>query len=263
MRKTGLEKSPLVLLVLLLAVSLFSLSALIGCTDAKEEEQEAVIEADVPPEVVAPVEKTEDLPVFGRDSATAVKLKLDNETNKVIAEIAVKLSYDEVYSESLLPPEARIWLLQTVYVCFEPLQPAAAADGAGADIVLRPLYDVQVTFSGRDVVVFHGLNLSELEEITLCLTSDGMGYVEYLDASGNHGSTLETERALKDAAEAQAVAEAEAAAAAQAAAEAEAAAAAAAAAEAEGQYQYNYSSGGGGSSGGQAQDQCVDDLVLR
>lgn len=155
---------------------------------------------------------------------------------------------------------------------------SAATDAANPanDVILRTLYDVSLTFDDESTAVLHNINLDELEEVTVLLAKEGIAYITYETDSGKTESTLETEKALKEAADAAAQAQAEAeaaaaAAAAQAQAEAEAAAAAAAS---QNSYDYGYSydtgsSGGytdnsGSYSGSQTEDSCVDsnDLVF-
>lgn len=126
--------------------------------------------------------------------------------------------------------------------------------------------DSNATTANKNLVVeLHNINLEELNEVTICLSNEGLAYIEYKNDEGKKESTLETEKALKAEEEAAAEAEAQAQAEAEAAAQAQAEAEAAAAAAAEQAYQYDYGySDSSGYSGSQSEDYCVDpnDLVF-
>ena len=146
---------------------------------------------------------------------------------------------------------------------------------AQEEFIQGELFDLTVTFADDTTYKLHGLNFKGMTEFTL-LSAQEFYYLEYVNADGSTGSTLESEKAIAATAKAEAEAAAKAEAEEKDKAEAEAAAKAAKEKaakekaeqekkereEAERNYNYGYPSGGAGSVG-QTEDECVDDLVLR
>lgn len=277
--------------VIAAATALLLCGGLMACT--AEEVQEP-----------AEVEETIEQRIIGKPSEDALELLVENATGSDIVEVAIKESSQEEYGDPLITKKDTIEDGETVLVYIpqsvlgnkdasnsevdasdegkdaaesasqSDTETDASTEDASShidDIVLRTLYNIELTLDDDTVVELHNINLDELDEVAICLSDDGLAYIEYENDKGKKESTLETERALKEAAQA----EAEAAAAAEAQAQAEAEAAAAQAqAEAEAaaaasvpsyQYDYGYSSGDTGSySGSQSEGSCVDpnDLVF-
>jgi hypothetical protein len=228
---------------------------------------------------LATEEREEALRTIGEPSNDAFGLVIENATGKDIVGIFAKVSTETAYGASVLGASEEIADGETVllYIPVSVLAATPAAselsektpaetDNPSVDVLLRTRYNVLLTFDDDSTAELHDLNFEDMEQLRFCRDTSGIAYVEFENGEDEPESTLETERALKEAADAAAKAQAEAEAAAQ--AEAEAAARAAAEAEAAAsQYQYNYGGGTGGSAGtgSQSVDNCVDpgDLVLR
>ncbi len=258
-------------LISALLVGMLSLSLIgLGACSAPEPEPE--------PEPVA-----DEMRVIGKETDTAYAIEVTNDSGKSIISFAVKLASDAEYQKSLVTTSTQIAAGETVLMYIEPLNAAVpegetatagesdnesaatagSVDEAANDVVLRDLYDIALTFDDETKAELHDLNLEGFVAFAICLTDDGIAYIEYTNDDGKTESTLETEKALKlaeeeAAAQAQAQAEAEAAAAAQ----AEADAAAAAAAAQNNNSGYSYDTGTGSTGGTQGEDACVDDLIF-
>lgn len=233
--------------LLTLLVGVFALSS---CSQP-EEPQELQEAAD------AEEEPQEDILVIGKETVNAIQVEATNTTGKEIVDIAIKDSSQEEYPDSLMNADQVIGDEQKVLIYFEPeaTEEKKEEEGRAADLILRDLFSVQITFDDESLVELHDLNFEEISDIKFCLSEEGVGYLEYLTSEGEKENTLEFEKGL--------LAEQEAAAKA-----AEEARAAEEAQAAEEQYDYSYDYGtyddsSEGSSGSQDEDQCVDDLVLR
>lgn len=220
---------------------------------------------------------------IGIENEDALNMRFANETGKEIVGVSAKpvALADVDYGANLLEGSEPWAEGESVTIFCDTYEVMEAAEGenaaAVADIELLPTYDLQMTFSDESAIVLHDVTFDEAEEVQVHVDEpSGLGYMTF-DADGNETSTLQTEVAIKEAADA------EAAAALKAQQEAEAAAAAAAAeqqakqsAKQSNSKNYNYSSGSGGSGSGsgsgsssgsgagQSQDSCIspDDLVL-
>lgn len=197
------------------------------------------------------------LRTFGEKTDTAVALEITNASKKDIIALSVKSSQSEAFGASFVTEATKIAADETIILYVEPVpapQPTGDAGASGNtdranDVVLRTLYNVSLTFGDNTTAELHDLNLEGLAKLSLCLSDDGIAYVEFTDANNTVVSTLETERALKAAAEEAARAEAEAAAAQQ--------------------YQgatggYGYDTGASSNTGSQSADACVPegDLIM-
>lgn len=246
----------------LIVAGVLALSCLYGCASNEASEEQPVVEK---------VEEVEELRTIGKETDTAIKVEIENATGEDISKFEIKSSLDSEYPGVFSKESTKIKDEEKVILYFEPEDIASEAASAEtpeaeeagvADIELRNLYTIHLTFADKTEVELHDLALEELGNFSICLSEDGIAYIEFEDEKGKTSSTLETEKALIEA-KAAAEAEAAAAAEAQAAAEAEEAAAA----EAQNQYTYDsgasngysYDSGSSGYSGSQSQDQCVDD----
>lgn len=272
---------------------------LAGCSQPQAEETSAAVEEEQP---------AYDL-VIGTEDDAVVHLPVTNGTDGAITGVQVKDVASADYSANLMEP-GQVWesgqvadvffagvLVDEVTVdgdakegeeggASDSSAAAAAAaetesvaDDAAAieaalldDIILLPMFDVQITMADGSAVVLHQLTLGTLmyaEDIAINVDAEsGAAYLTYVE-NGSSASTL--------IAELQVIAEEEALA--QEAAEAEAAAAAAAAQSASqpkssgsggGSYDSVAPSGGGSGSGSggsapsQSEDSCVspDDLIF-
>lgn len=205
--------------------------------------------------------------VIGEESEQSYGIKVNNATGKEIVSFAVETPEGvrglEVADLAIANDEKIvIHVTESNFTAVDTKTETAAEavaeeDSDNRDVAIRTLYNVIVGFSDQTSATAHALGAEEVDEYTLKLSEDGVLFVEYTNANGETESTLETEKALIEAAEAAARAQEEAAA-----AEAQAAAEAAANATAY-TYDYSYSYGNSGSSGsggsvGQSEDQCVE-----
>lgn len=258
MKKAWSQKKIPVVLTLALALA-FLPGGLFGCSQteqAQSSNQSGAIGQSA--EDKTSLTASESFMEFGTKTATAIQVKIINATGLVITGVAIKATIGEADAITVVPMGTKIDVNETFVAYFEPSQlTVQPSDGASSDIILKTLYQGVINFADGTAVVVHDLNLSEISELRLRISMEGLGYVEYTNSSGQRESTLESEKALRDAEEAAVKAAAEA-------AEAAAAEEAAAQAAAQNQPVYDYGGSSGGSySGGQSADQCVDDLVLK
>lgn len=224
-----------------------------------------------------PVQEETPAVVIGTESADALSMSFVNATGKEITGVAMQQAgsmQEGGFATNLLTDAT--WASDSVALMYAENFSQQGETTSGDSVVLRPSYDIQLTFQDGTAAVLHAVTFEEASEVTVNLDAETtLAYLTY-ELDGSQASTLEAEKAVQ--AEEQAAAEA----AAQAQAEAEAAAAEAAAAEQAAQeaasqaaatpdYSYDYSSSGSGdasSSGSQAapsqsEDVCVDDVILR
>ena len=240
MKDSGFGKKILFLPAILLAFSAFLLGSLSGCVSASQPGADASKN---------PEAKQENLTVYGKETETAIKVKLENVTSNTILGLAIKPSSSETYLDLAIPSGSKIMIGETVLLFFEPLKQTDGFVGAQSsgglqtsDATAQTAYDLKLTFFDGSTAELHALYLAELDAITAIVSKDGFFYVEYLGQNGQKGSTLEMERSFLLDRETEAAARDKA---------------------TQGQLQYDNDENTGGITGGQTQDQCVDDLIFR
>lgn len=238
-----------------------SLFAFCGCSSSDTQDESA--SQDVP------VVEDEKLLVIGAESDDALTMEFANDTGKDIAGFAVRQSgnADAQYSDNML--SEGVWAAgDAAQVYCEPFD-AQGSTSDGAEIALKPAYDIQLTFADQTTAVLHSVTFEEADSVSVLIDAEsGLAYLAY-DQDGAEASTLEAERAIQQQAEAEAAAAARAQAEAEAQAAAEADAAAAAAEDPAPTYDYSYdysyaetsSNGGsadsGSSNASQSEDSCM------
>ncbi len=265
-----IENSPKVRVVqfTVFAVLLMIPIILVGCSQSSAAEQKVEDVSEVV-ETTAPIDKKEELTTIGSKTDDSLEIQMDNAIGKPIDSVTVSLSTDVDFATPVFDSATDIGPFEEVLMYFVPsdvdpnrdVAEGVETQAAVGDLIFRNLYNVQLVFNDGSVCVLHAINLEEIGAFKLCMSADGIVYVDYESNAGESGSTLEYEKAII-AAEQAAIAQAEAEAAAAAQAEADAAQAAAAAQNAAPQYNYNYGSGATSGGGSQSADQCVDDLVF-
>lgn len=242
-------------------------------------------------------EPIEEIVTIGTESENAMAMEFENATGKNIVEVhisAITASADNAGAKeadatdkeaaATTGPDKGL-LMEDVWAdgkvarisyqaeAAAPVQPVGENADA-ADVVLNDMYNVQLVFSDATEVTLHNVSFKESDRVVVHIDEEsGLGYLTFKQDDGE-ASTLEAEKAMKQAAEeakAAAEATAQAEAEAKAAAEAEASAAEAANTYSSEEYVYeepvydtssNGDTGSSGSNASQSEDQCVDDLVF-
>jgi len=187
--------------------------------------------------------------VYGKETETAIRIKLENVTGNTILGVAIKPSSSETYLDLAIPSGSKIMIGETVLLLFEPLKQTEGFVGAQSTgglqttgATAQTAYDLKLTFFDGSTAELHALYLTELDAITAFISNEGFCYVEYQSQSGQKGSTLEMEKSFLLERETEAAARDKA---------------------TQEQLQYDNEENAGDFTGGQTQDQCVDDLIFR
>lgn len=194
-------------LALSLSLMLLLGSWLCGCAQQNDNDTEEFIDEVIDdkrqPDV--PADNTNMTPrVFGVETETSKKLTLKNDTGEAIVALSFKVTTDEAYSVSIIDDGQSIEIGEEVIIYFEPGQADLGAEWlqdeeneTARNIVLRTLYDCSVTFKSENAVELHAMNFEEISCVTLCISDEGIAYVEYENESGSFESTLEAEKVLQ------------------------------------------------------------------
>lgn len=167
----------------LLAVAILTLA---GCSQ-KESEKTLLPEQEI--EKYQAAYKT-----VGQQTEGAGCITTENGTTKAIEQIELKLSEDDAFETEVMSNEA-IEPEEEVKLYYQDL--VTGEDDNDSDIGFRTLYDVRVTFDDGESVDLHDLNIPELKAMRICLSPEGVGYIEYRTAWGSTEDTLDAEKAIQ------------------------------------------------------------------
>lgn len=166
---------------------------LVACGSQEKAEEP---KAEKKTEKTEQVEKKDERKVLGTESADAYEIALTNGLDGKITSLKVRVSGEEAYGDSLVPASTSIDKSEEVRLF------VAKSDKEDAT------HDILVTLEGVEgEIEFLEVPLSKAASASLA-QSDGVSYVEYVDAAGTKASTKDA--ALKRKQDAEAAAEAEA-----------------------------------------------------
>ena len=130
------------------------------------------------------------------ESEDVFSVKLTNKTGKNIVGMAVKGSTDEEYPENMLEEEDVFVQDEERILYFDP-SAVIEANEAENNVdenrpLLKPIYNVQVTFDDETVQELHSFPFGDVEEADLCQGEEVL-YITYISVS--EGTEINTEEA--------------------------------------------------------------------
>ena len=139
------------------------------------------------------------------EGETVFAVKLTNSTGKAITGIAVKGSAEETYPENMLG-EGDVFAQDEERILYYDSAAVVEANEAENDVeenrpLIKPIYNIQVTFADETVQELHSFPFGDAEEAVLCQGEEVL-YITYTSlAEGTEFNTEEAELMEKQLAE--------------------------------------------------------------